>query len=159
METFSALLALCEGNPPVPAWANNRDAGDLRRHGAHYDVTIVKIRRPTSRPSCLMALNIKKSILSTLQFTLVKLTVSRPSLFNDGCGLDIEIDTVLILQYNSSSVIWFGKWLLHFAKVLCLWFHLMGRGISTNIWVSIRGHCCITTCPSPTKFKKHQILW
>ena len=63
METFSALLALCEGTPPVTggsphggqwrgplmlflmcAWkygsANNLDAGDLRCHGAHYDVTV-----------------------------------------------------------------------------------------------------------------------
>ena len=64
METFSALLALCEGNPPgtdgssqphphpqrpallfylicvwTNGWANNRDAVDLRRHRAHYDVT------------------------------------------------------------------------------------------------------------------------
>ena len=34
METFSALLALCEGNSPVWAWtngwANSRDAGDLK---------------------------------------------------------------------------------------------------------------------------------
>ena len=33
METFSALLAICEGNSPVP--------GDLRRHRAHYDVTVM----------------------------------------------------------------------------------------------------------------------
>ena len=63
METFSALLALCEGNPAVTGgfpsqrsvtrsfdvfflictwttgWANNRDTGDLRRHCAHYHVT------------------------------------------------------------------------------------------------------------------------
>ena len=60
METFFALLALCVGNSPVPvnsphkgqwrgallfssisacinAWVNNREAGDLRRHGGHYD--------------------------------------------------------------------------------------------------------------------------
>ena len=65
METFSALLALCEGNPPVTggfpsqrpamrsfdifciyAWinggANNRDTGDLRRQRIHYDVTVMK---------------------------------------------------------------------------------------------------------------------
>ena len=64
METASALLALCEGNSPVTGefpsqkpvtrsfgvffdlrmnkvWANNRDAGDLRRHCAYYDVTIM----------------------------------------------------------------------------------------------------------------------
>ena len=61
METSSALLALCEENPPVPGgfpspravalftlicawtngWANNRDTGDLRRHHARYDVTVM----------------------------------------------------------------------------------------------------------------------
>ena len=57
METFSALLALCVGNSPVTGkfpltkasdaepWCflgsrvNNRDAGDLRRHRGHNDVT------------------------------------------------------------------------------------------------------------------------
>ena len=60
METSSTSLALCEGNPPVTdgfplqrpvmwsfyvffdcawtnSWANKWDAGDLRRHHAHYD--------------------------------------------------------------------------------------------------------------------------
>ena len=63
METFSPLLALCEGNPLVTGgfpsqrsvtrsfevlfylrlncWANNRDAGDLRRRRAHYNVTVM----------------------------------------------------------------------------------------------------------------------
>ena len=64
METFSALLALCAGNSPVPVnfphkgqwrgdlmftlicarindWVNNREAGDLRRHLDHYDVSVM----------------------------------------------------------------------------------------------------------------------
>ena len=65
METFSALLAICAGNLPVTdefpsqrpvtrgalifslinVWTNgcvnNRDAGDLRRHRAYYDVNIM----------------------------------------------------------------------------------------------------------------------
>ena len=64
METFSALLALCAGNSPIPAnsphkgqwrgalmfslicarikhWVNNREAGDLRRHRGHYDVNVM----------------------------------------------------------------------------------------------------------------------
>ena len=63
METFSVLLALCAGNSPVtgefPAQrpvtrsfgvffdlrlnkrlSNNRNAGDLRRHHAHHDITL-----------------------------------------------------------------------------------------------------------------------
>ena len=58
METFSALLTLCAGNSPhkgqlrgalmsffictwTNGWVNNRDAGDLRRQSAHYDVTVI----------------------------------------------------------------------------------------------------------------------
>ena len=64
METFSALLAFCVGNSVVtgefPAqrsvtrsfvfslicawtdsWANRGDAGDLRRHHAHYEVIVM----------------------------------------------------------------------------------------------------------------------
>ena len=64
MEIFSMLLALCEGNPPITGgfpsqspvtralifslmcawknnWANSPDAGDLRCHGAHNDVTLM----------------------------------------------------------------------------------------------------------------------
>ena len=63
LETFSALLALCAGKSPLPVnsphkgqwrgalmfslicvWVNgchNREAGDLRRHRAHYDVNVM----------------------------------------------------------------------------------------------------------------------
>ena len=65
-EFFFVLLALCEGNPQVNdgfpsyhkgqwrgaltfslscawnnSWANNRDAGDWRRHCAHYDSNVI----------------------------------------------------------------------------------------------------------------------
>ena len=64
IETFSALLAICAGNSPVPGefphkgqwrgalmfslicvwmkgWVNTREAGDLRRYRAHCDVTVM----------------------------------------------------------------------------------------------------------------------
>ena len=65
METFSSLLALCAGNSPVTSefprtkasdaelwcflwsapwingWVNTREAGDLRRHRAHYGVIVM----------------------------------------------------------------------------------------------------------------------
>ena len=59
METFSASLALCAGNSPVigefssqrpvtrsfdvffDGWVNNREAGDFRRHCAHYYVIVM----------------------------------------------------------------------------------------------------------------------
>ena len=65
-ETYSVLLALCMGNSPVTGefpsqrpvtrtlmfsficawingWANNREAGDLRRHCAHYGVIVMTL--------------------------------------------------------------------------------------------------------------------
>ena len=71
MDTFSALLALCVGTSPVTGefphkgrwrgvsmfplicawindWANNREAGDLRRHRIHYDVTVMWVTTPES---------------------------------------------------------------------------------------------------------------
>ena len=67
METFSALLTICVRNHRSPlnsphkgrwrgalmfslicaginGWVNNREAGDLRRHRAHYDVIVIIIR-------------------------------------------------------------------------------------------------------------------
>ena len=61
METFSALLAISAGNPVnsphkghwrgalifsficvlINSWVNNREAGDLRRYRAHYDVIVM----------------------------------------------------------------------------------------------------------------------
>ena len=65
METFSALMAICAGNSPVTGEflaqrpvtqcfnvffdlrlnkrlnKKNGDAGDLRRHRAHYDVAVI----------------------------------------------------------------------------------------------------------------------
>ena len=62
MGTFSASLAICAGNSPVTeismfslicawmnGWVNNREAGDLRRHCAHYDVTVMIISYCPSR--------------------------------------------------------------------------------------------------------------
>ena len=63
-ENISVLLAICVGNSPVTdelpvqrpvtrgfdvffdlppnnGWVNNREAGDLRRHRAHYDVIVM----------------------------------------------------------------------------------------------------------------------
>ena len=73
METFSALLAICVGNSAVPGefpaqrpvtrsfdvffdlhwingWANNREAGDLRRYHAHYDVTVMCVWKRCPQP-------------------------------------------------------------------------------------------------------------
>ena len=67
METFSALLAIC-GHRWIPStkasdaelwwfficawindWVNNREAGDLRRHRAHYDIIVTSRLRQTQQ--------------------------------------------------------------------------------------------------------------
>ena len=68
MKAFSALLAICAGNSPahgefptqrpvtrsfdvffdLRGWVNNGEAGDLRRHRAHYDVTVMGAYRGVS---------------------------------------------------------------------------------------------------------------
>ena len=76
METFSALLAVCAGNSRWPVnsphkgqwpgalmfslicawingWVNSGEAGDLRRHCAHYNVTVM--RKQTVRQSMVMS--------------------------------------------------------------------------------------------------------
>ena len=73
METFSALLAICVGNSPmnspnkgqwrgalmfslICAWINGRvnngETGDLRRHCAHYDLTVMILRRCSCDITC-----------------------------------------------------------------------------------------------------------
>ena len=73
METFSALLAICAGNSPVIGelhkgqwrgalmfslkcawindWVNNGEAGDMRRHRAHYDVNVMDLSNSNSNSS------------------------------------------------------------------------------------------------------------
>ena len=83
METFAALLVLCAENSPVtgefPAqmpvtrgfdvslicawinsWVNNREAGDFRRHIAHYDVSLVWIPHHTDEGRSLAKIWIEK---------------------------------------------------------------------------------------------------
>ena len=67
METFSALLAICAGKSPHKGqwrgalifslictwikgcWENNHEAGDLKRHRTHYDVTVMKNQKYPSK--------------------------------------------------------------------------------------------------------------
>ena len=72
MKTFSALLAICAGNSPVPGefptqrpvtqsfdiffdlrlnngWVNNREVGDLRRYRTHYDVAVTVRHQANSK--------------------------------------------------------------------------------------------------------------
>ena len=105
METFSALLAICAGNSPgtgdaglwslncvwIDGWVNNREAGDLRRNQAYYDV-IVMIVENEYAIWCLLILVIgsvsyilknKDVSVATELFTCVLyVSVSRPDSLN-----------------------------------------------------------------------------
>ena len=90
-ETFSALLALCEGNPPVTSglpsqrlmarsfdvfydlcWtnggANNRSAGDLRRHRTRYGVTVMVVTCPVMQLGPALNLVVKLPMMSGTLF-------------------------------------------------------------------------------------------
>ena len=79
MERFSALLALCAMNSPVPGalrfslicvwingWVNNGEAGDFRRHHAHYDVTVMVSRLTTTRGPAPVPVPAKRTSLSPI---------------------------------------------------------------------------------------------
>ena len=74
---FSRLLLICKGNPPgngdsphkgqsggalifsfmcawTNDWANSLDAGDLRRHGAHCDITVMVNNFPNTLTSTVV---------------------------------------------------------------------------------------------------------
>ena len=93
METFSASLALCEVNSPVTGefpsqrpvthsfdvfvdlrlnnrWAHSRDAGDLRRHSAHCDVTEMCTPVETKRGCCDIGYPSKTYLYSNLAESL-----------------------------------------------------------------------------------------
>ena len=68
METFFVLRVICAGNSPVPSWVNNGEAGDLRRHQAHYGVIVMIClhhgRFPTQRASHMHKVLISLSWMS-----------------------------------------------------------------------------------------------
>ena len=98
METFSAVLTICAGNLPVTsdfpiqrpatrilmfsvicawmnAWVNNREAGDLKHHCAHYDVTVMNrvdiIARCQQVADCWHSLKEDKDLLISYRQHLV----------------------------------------------------------------------------------------
>ena len=107
-ETFSALLDLYEGNPPVTGgfpsqrpvtrgfdvflfiiawtngWANNRDACNLRRHCTHYDNTVMHvyiyiIYMHHQTPTNLILKRIRHYILLTITATLSVREITKSS--------------------------------------------------------------------------------
>ena len=97
MGTFSLLLAICVGNSPVPSefpykgqwcwalmfslicawingWVNNGEAGDLRRHRAHYDIIVMD---ESCNITILLQYCVKPSMLSLLEHNIAYSTTMK----------------------------------------------------------------------------------
>ena len=114
METFSALLALCARNSPVPVnsphkgqwrgalmfslicarindWVNNREAGDLRRRRGHCDVNVMRLT------------NIRTWIGNDMHSFTVLYLIARPQSIFD------ELTHWHLGNLNEILDIWFSK--------------------------------------------------
>ena len=152
METFFALLALCAGNSPVPVnsphkgqwrgalmlslicarindWVNNREAGDLRRHRGHYDVSVMMLQagwvdlnmdvlgehllmmcnrywRYDALDFCLKTIKFKSFLNKARLLEMRTGTLYGVKLLaNSGANLHIQTTIVLISQRNESFLL------------------------------------------------------
>ena len=120
METFSALLAICAGihRSPVDSphkgqwrgalmfsficvwingWVNNREAGDLRRYRAHYDVTVMNVTKHQRHAPASTSATRDKAIYIGSQKLIT---------FNN-YGAETGI-----FRENRSMPLWFMSWLV-----------------------------------------------
>ena len=84
--------------PLTNGWANNGDAGDLRRHRAHYDVTVMNVY-----VDCLLAEN---RLISEIDAKIQ----------NDGWSCQIRTK----LWRHEQSNLWLQKYLLFFQHSMML---------------------------------------
>ena len=148
METFYALLAICTGNSPATAefpakasdaelwcflwsalekngWVNNREAGDLRRHQAHYDVIVMG--KDKGKPTRKWAIQMPTQLCIGMESEQLSIVVScagriLASHVWNGCIQDLEIfhNIYLVFHYVSRLyVLIFINIILH---VYCLAF-------------------------------------
>ena len=74
--TFSLMYAWTNG------WVDNRDAGDLRRHRSHYDVTVMMVLTNVTMTS-LMSRPGRKNALKKLKIKLHKKSLAETGLFRE----------------------------------------------------------------------------
>ena len=133
MGTFSAVLAICAGNSPFPVnalhkgqwrgalmfslicvwiygWVNSREAGELRRYRAHYDVIVMKHGRKDQS---------KKSHNAPVPYLTIHQNWNRNAYISvpKWCIVGYGTDAFWDLRY--SIIIWYfdveTKWLPFFA--------------------------------------------
>ena len=133
METYSALQVLCAGNPPVngefPSQrsvtrsfdvlfdlglngsVNNRDAGDLRRHRAHCDVTVMRIHVMTL--SCIFPYLTLPHL--TLSYLILSYLILSRLWLKETYQHDLRSAGVGVCKFHSFLVYWssdFAAWVI-----------------------------------------------
>ena len=134
METFSASLALCAVNSPVPVnsphkgqwrgalmfsliyvwindWVNNRDAGELRRHRGHYDVIVMKIANKIAK--CIGVMSGLKYQLDKTTLVLIYNSLVLPHFYFSILAWGFESERLLKLQKKAIRTIHRAKYNAH----------------------------------------------
>ena len=145
IETFSALLAFCAVNSPhqgqcrgalmfslicawTNAWVNNRDAGDLRRHGARYDVSYASVCAKFS-VKCVL----RESCTIGCQVFLMNI------FFSYDVGFRKSYSTYMALITLKDQLInlvrwWYISWFLKGLRPSCLWYFITKVILSWCSW-------------------------
>ena len=164
MEIFSALLAICAGNSPVTAefppqwpvtqsflwsaswingWVNNREAGDLRRHHAHYDF-IVMIMSYRLLLQCLVS----TKIIPYQQCVIPRDTTGLFARNMPGINIiDIRVETTTLLPITDERC---SQW------IYCVLWIDNGLPESTKLQICYRSTCAYKHAISP--FNNHMRL-
>ena len=123
MEIFSALLAICAGNSPVPVnsphkgqwrgalmftlicvringWVNNRETDDLRRNRGHYGVIVM--------PPMLFLLTFRVKIYSHIKVWKTPTTIVRipdfSLMYTTPAGMLIFFSLPRLIPYQSHAI-------------------------------------------------------
>ena len=83
----------------INCWVNNREAGDLRRHRAHYDVTVNVHCVPTSR-RLICPTMIWRFMLDMINNS----SVSKPTLFIENKGKSSRVVIKYCLRYTTTQL-------------------------------------------------------
>ena len=138
METFSTLLSLCEGNPPVIGgsphkgqwsrvlmfslicawtnnWTNNQDAGDFKCYHAYYDITVMMV-------DCLHIHNTRNLKHLTILMIDTAWLTCEAKIFRPGC----------LSRFRSCSfvVCWKSVMFFHWYSAICC---NIADGFSPNV--------------------------
>ena len=125
--TFSALLAICAGNSPVPGefpaqrpvtrsfdasfhlrlnkrLINNHKAGDLRRYCAQYNVTVMKFVNLMRSPIFMMEIETRSTSLLFMQILPCLFYRPKSSLTHQLAWL--HLPKITVITYGNIDIVW-----------------------------------------------------